>query len=517
MSDVVLRRSALDEVVATVGRARPALVDPWEATALIESFGYTDARVSRDIGMADTSTLGAYVFHRLADRAVVSSAPSVPAAAGSMRADLLDSLVTAVVAAAPWVLMFGLGRYHPEVLAMPGHAAVPLTLALMLSLIAGGGFAQAIRQGGRYYLDQEQPRLASWLCGYMLRLGATLAVAVGAAAVLAGAAFNLAPWPYLVLFADEFIVLTVMWISCAVIGLRGERWRALTPLAAFAAAFVAARTAGADALIAQFAGAGLALATALVQLPSVFAVPRTSKTTPLPLPWTGVLLYRALPFAACGSLYFAFLFADRLAGSGPASAFTGEPFGAATGARLGMDLALLTLVIGGFAIDYADRWFARRLKTVIRTATAIQSAAAARRLHARALGIAAAGFAGCALLMAAGSHMALPGALAAAWQTLFLADAGYLLLAIGTLNALVLLGFDRPAPAVQAFAAALAVNIALLVIGRVVAVEIGPAALIAGGLWLAAHSTMAVWDALRRSDYTLAVAGAGNEISSSAC
>ena len=34
----------------------------WEATALIESLGYTDARIRREFGYPDTAALGVYVF-----------------------------------------------------------------------------------------------------------------------------------------------------------------------------------------------------------------------------------------------------------------------------------------------------------------------------------------------------------------------------------------------------------------------------------------------------------------------
>src|SRR5205814_3914715 len=53
---------ALDELVAVVRGVRPRLVDAWEATALIESLGYTDARVQQEFGFSDTRTAGEYLY-----------------------------------------------------------------------------------------------------------------------------------------------------------------------------------------------------------------------------------------------------------------------------------------------------------------------------------------------------------------------------------------------------------------------------------------------------------------------
>src|SRR5437667_4248697 len=51
-----------DELVAAVRAVRPRLVDAWEATALIESLGYTDARVQQEFGFSDTRTAGEYLY-----------------------------------------------------------------------------------------------------------------------------------------------------------------------------------------------------------------------------------------------------------------------------------------------------------------------------------------------------------------------------------------------------------------------------------------------------------------------
>src|SRR5439155_20913518 len=67
---------ALEAVTVAIGRARPYLVDAWEATAVAESLGYTDARVRQDFGFADARTLGERIFERLSGRRVPPHAPN---------------------------------------------------------------------------------------------------------------------------------------------------------------------------------------------------------------------------------------------------------------------------------------------------------------------------------------------------------------------------------------------------------------------------------------------------------
>jgi hypothetical protein len=76
------------------------------------------------------------------------------------------------------------------------------------------------------------------------------------------------------------------------------------------------------------------------------------------------------------------------------------------------------------------------------------------------------------------------------WATLALSDLGYLLFALGLLNALVLFTLNRPWSAPTALSAALAVNIA--------------AGVIAGGAVFLVLSTLGVRRTLRRADHAVA-------------
>jgi hypothetical protein len=58
----IVNPDSLDELVANVHAERSRLLDAWEATALVESLGYSDARVQREFGFSDTLAAGEYVY-----------------------------------------------------------------------------------------------------------------------------------------------------------------------------------------------------------------------------------------------------------------------------------------------------------------------------------------------------------------------------------------------------------------------------------------------------------------------
>jgi hypothetical protein len=325
MTDALTRGRGLDDLVATVRSSRARLVDAWEATALIESLGYTDARVGAEFGFPDTMTLGAYVFDRLS-RDVPSPGVAVDTPEHRL-VDFANSAGSTFVYAIPWLVAFIAESVKPDILRLPGHAGPSLSVALMLSLIVSGGFIQTISRRGQFYVGMRQPELAALICGYLFRLGAAVTVAISVVGVATGWYFGLFTWPYLLLAADQFIILSLLWMTCAMLTVRQEYWRQPIAFGAGAIAFIVLRGAGRDALLAEIIASAVVLAAAFVQVPLVFASESHEQLVEVPLPRMTVVLYRVLPFFWYGTAYFCFLFADRFAASASVAALTGAPFG----------------------------------------------------------------------------------------------------------------------------------------------------------------------------------------------
>ncbi|HJU42921.1 MAG TPA: hypothetical protein VJ691_08900, partial [Vicinamibacterales bacterium] len=107
--------AALQNLVNAVRRRAPNPVDEWEATAWVESFGWTDERIRTAFGLPDTRTLGRQIYRRAA-AAPRRASPTIAA----RRPESLFSTVAAtysrtLVYALPWLVTFAIEGFWPDV------------------------------------------------------------------------------------------------------------------------------------------------------------------------------------------------------------------------------------------------------------------------------------------------------------------------------------------------------------------------------------------------------------------
>jgi hypothetical protein len=291
----------------------------------------------------------------------------------------------------------------------------------------------------------------------------------------------LAEWAYLVLMVDDFVIFSALWLMCGLLTVRNEQWRVPAAYLAGGIVFAVASLGSGNAFVTRFVGAGTALAAAAVQLPRVFAQPDgTRRLLSVPLPRKAVLLYGLLPFLLYGALYFCFLAPDLLSGPLP---------------LLGKNLALTTLLLAVAGVEYANLRFSHHLRRAAKTPFATGSDVFRRtvaRLHLKAVAHVVFGFVLVAGVVGGIARWLPSTSGESLWTTLALRDLGYLLFAVGLLNALVLFTLNRPWSAVRSLAAAVVVNL--------------PAGVIAGGAVFLVLSTIGVRRTIRRADHAVAAA-----------
>jgi hypothetical protein len=255
------------------------------------------------------------------------------------------------------------------------------------------------------------------------------------------------------------------------------------------------------------------LCAAAVQARYVFGTDDGAGKLPkgVQLPRLAVLVYWTVPYFLYGTLYFAFLFADRISAGAAVVALVGAPFGLPAEYNLGMELALLTLLVAASGVEVAAALFARAFTTeAVRPIADGAGAliATMTRHHRRAMALVLVGFAASALVIGCLANAALPGVLSRrVWWTLAVGDLGYACLAIGLLNALVLFETRRAWTVARDFAAALAIN---LVTGYVLSHVLGGFhavdGLVLGAAYFAVASTAAVRRTLQQPAYAYAAA-----------
>ena len=490
---------------------RPRLLDAWEATALTVSLGYTDRRVQRELGFIDTRDAGACVFRLCSiqpQRGEDWEAPRTD----SIWATVLRSAVSSMVYAVPWLAVFVAQTIQPEAMRLPGVVAPALSLALMFSLVASGGLVQAIARRGEFYVGLRQMGLARHAVGTLLRIGVAIIVAAALVGMCIGRYFNLFAWPVLVLGGDWFIIMSVLWVVCGICAIRQQQWRVAVAFAAGFATFGAARAAGADVLTSQFVAVSVVLATAIGQAYRLFRATdsRADQARNVPMPRLSVLIFCTVPYFWYGTVYFAFLFADRLTAGSAFAVVSKGPFGTPAQYNLGMELALLTLLVATSGVEVAGALFSRAFtEEGLRplSGTAEPLAAVLRRHHLRALALTLSTFAVVTVIIWILGPRALQDSLTPyARTTQFAGTAGYACLAVGLLNSLVLFKTSHQWTVVRTFSTALFINlVAGYILSHALETLHAVDGLLIGAGYFAVASTLAIRRTLKRPDFAYAV------------
>jgi hypothetical protein len=219
----------------------------------------------------------------------------------------INSIGTGLVFALPWLSLLAMERLYP------GSASASLSTAFVFSLIASGGFAVAINRRSRFYLSTNQSGLGAIVAGYVFRVGLGAAIGGAVAGVAAGWLSGSYAWPALVLWADQLVILSAVWLTCAVLTARDQPWRVLAAFTCGAAAFAAARLLGAGAMPATLVAAGMVLIAGGLQARRIFAEPAgQQRPSMVPRPRMGVLLFQLLPSIGAGTLFFCVLLMHRV-------------------------------------------------------------------------------------------------------------------------------------------------------------------------------------------------------------
>ena len=502
--------AALQNLIGSVRRSAPDLVDEWEATAWVESFGWTDDRIRSAFGLNDTRALGRHIFElrdrrkseRVETRAPARRAWRMPVLAGAYSRTLIYAL--------PWLVMFAIEAVHPDAFETRPEMAGPISVAVMISLISTGGYVQAIARKGSFYLGMNQIVLARHVGLLLCRGGAltTLILAVGGLA--AGQYFDIFGSITARLVATfYFVLLSMLWLACAMVSLVQPRWRVPVIYLGGAAVFLVARVAFETSTLTAhtFALIGSVVIAAIVAVEAFRGSrERDTRTERVVLPRTPVLLHSLLPHFVYGIAYFTFLFADRLSAGSALPTVSGLPFGILPDYKRGIDLAFLVFLIVAGGVECCNLAIMRAWRRDAKSA-ATGAPAFIDRLHYRrrlSLAIIIGGFVACAVVAAIIADRV--DFLTPASSVTFLAGCvGYGLFAVGLLDALLLFSVNRPGEVLKALMPALVVNLAGgYAFSHIAGADYAVAGLVCGAAVFAFRARRMVNVALRRPDFAYA-------------
>lgn len=490
----------LNELTESVLTISPQLVDAREAAALIESCGINDRIAYSEFGVSNVFTLGEYILERSRRRGATpqvetkASSPSVLVEARFLAHRFSLSFAYAV----PWTMLLVVEYLRPTLLQLPPEWGGVLNLSLIASLITAGGVSQAIARTGYFYIGIKEPELALRLSMLLFKCGLGLCCGLAALGVIVAHYFHLFPITYLLCGCANFLLLVALWMFCAMLSIQKRAWR--IPLVFSIAAFVfAALHARSGVIVPMFAANAASVVSAAAF--AILGFRMMPSSSPLGshapvLPRVAVLMLTLLPFFCYGFLYFALLFADRIAAGSAVPWASGLSFGIDAQYKRGMDIALFFFLVLAAVVEYIADNFTRYWFRIAEKHVNIP--ALLRPRYVRSLSVICGLFMSVAASLCLMSHNFHRKVLI----TAVLGSLGYFFIALALFNLILLFSVNCAGPALRLVALAVVCNFVTgYILSHLFGVEYAAIGLLSGGTVLFARSTRAMKIVLQHADY----------------
>jgi hypothetical protein len=269
-----------------------------------------------------------------------------------------------------------------------------------------------------------------------------------------------------VLAAVNYVVLSLLWMFCATLSAQGIAWSIplvyLVSAVAAASVKIFAHTGTSTPLMLwpPFATLCAAVCTQIQFRRSEKKLPQRQDSAP---PRFSVALISFIPFYLYGTVYFGFLFADRVTAGTAIPWISGLSFGIDAAYKRGMDLALLAFLICAALIEYLSESYLRywfRLADELPASEGIGLVSRLERRHSKFLFVIFAVFVTIALsAWFAFSHWSGLATSPQFLETVAMGGAGYLMLSLALFEAIILACVNALRLALRAVALGLAVNL----------------------------------------------------------
>ena len=493
-----------DRVTAQVVHAR-------EVAALMESMGHND-QAAKSWGFPDIFSLAEHLFARLQQKPAADERASQKRGQLSVWAETrcaLRKFSLSLAYAVPWMVLVAFEYWRPQALQVSPEIGGALSLSLIASLISTGGFVQMISRCGNFYYGLKEPALAHRTCISLLNIGLTCGLVLAVLGMIAGSYFHLFAGNYLVLAALNYLALSLLWMLCAVLSVQGLGW--CIPLIFFLTVLIGGlieilsspRT---TILLLLCPLLAVSFALACVLAGRYHAERKNPQSKDSAAPRSGVMFISVIPFYVYGTLYFSFLFSDRVTAGSAVPWVSGLSFGIDAAYKSATDLVLLAFLITSAVVEYlADSLlrFWQRLATELPQAASEQLKASLRKRLAKSMLAIFIVFVAIALsawsLFSFSSHLAPAPRLL---ETAVLGGLGYLMFSMALLEIIILASVNAISMASLAVASGVVVNLLTgYVLSHIWGVPYAAVGLLVGSavvLWI---SNAAVIRVLQQPDY----------------
>ena len=494
----------------------PEIADAQELAALVESLGYTDRSVEQ-MGFANVFALAEHMFRNYPQGSPAEKQCVRPGRWSSLRVEASSAarkLSSSLAYSIPWMALLALEYFRPYALQVSPEFGSALSLSLIASLVTPGGFIQMIARAGNFYFGLGEPFLAHRFTVLLFQLGLASSLLFAVLGVLLGAYFHVFSGVYLVLAAANYVVLSLLWMFCAALSAQGVAWSIplvyLVSAVAAASVKIFAHTGTSTPLMLWplFATLCAAVCTQIQFRRSEKKLPQRQDSAP---PRFSVALISFIPFYLYGTVYFGFLFADRVTAGTAIPWISGLSFGIDAAYKRGMDLALLAFLICAALIEYLSESYLRywfRLADELPESEGSSLVSRLERRHSKFLFVIFAVFVTIALsAWFAFSHWSGLATSPQFLETVAMGGAGYLMLSLALFEAIILACVNALRLALRALAIGLAVNlIAGYSLSHLLGVQFAAVGLLLGAAVILWNCNAAARKVLQHPDYHYSVA-----------
>jgi len=357
-----------ETVVSRVGIPK----DRWEIAAQLEVLGYRDVDARHAFGLRDLFETADAIFDLFLDGELAFRVEGEDAVRRvnpilTFFRHYLDGLMFSLpmLLQAVTMLVWGYGLWGAVDLdARTGSA---IGLGFITSYIVTSGFSWAIVSRGLYYKYQNEGALARWSALRMWSVSVRFGLAAAIPAILFSILYRLLPLEMSFTALAYYVALVFFWLNWSLIYLVGRsHWLLVTIAISIFVVIGAARYLGWPVVGANLTGLAVAdVLTLLIGLDGLrrWARNGNGKATTNP-PRLTVLIYATAQVFLYGFLYSAFIFTDRIlawTGSRGREDFPPYPFWLSPRYELGMDVALIVVILLAGVVEYSAQRFSTRL------------------------------------------------------------------------------------------------------------------------------------------------------------
>lgn len=364
--------AAIEDIGQTVITRVGIPKDRWEIAAQLEVLGYRDADVRDRFGFRDLFEAADRIltlFHEGKLDLFVEAEDLKRKVNPIVRffRHYLDGLMFSLpmVVQGATMLLWGYGLWGAIDLDIRTGSAI--ALAFIGSYVATSGSACAIVNRGLFYHYQNEGGLARWSALRMWSVSVRVALCLAVPALLFNVLYRVLPLDMAFIAAAYYVGLVILWLNWSLTYLvRRTHWLLGALVVSILVVALTVRVWGWPIIAANLTGLLFAdLLTFVIGLRGLnkWARNGAGKPTVNP-PRLTVLIYTTAPAFLYGFLYSAFIFSDRVlawTSTRGREDFPPYPFWLNARYELGMDLALIVVVLLAGVIEYSTHQFSTQL------------------------------------------------------------------------------------------------------------------------------------------------------------